>query len=173
MPFSDLSLELGGWIDGRVDVAPESGLRGGKGIGDLHERNIAHDEHVHVAAASQLPARRGTEDKGRVDPGGEGNESLADDVHETGGLHQQRLKLAEHRGIAVGLEVHLSSLDRPHEKACFGELPELALDGAVRAATLPHELAQVELLLGMGVEPAKQPAPREAEEDGAGIHRSH
>jgi hypothetical protein len=141
MPFTDLLLELGGGIDRGIDIPPEARLCAGKCIGDLHERNISHDEHVHVAAASQLPARRGAEDEGDDDVVSEGNEGLADDVHETRRLEQERLKIAEHGRVAVGLEVHLASLDRPHEEARFGELPELALNGAVRTPTLPDELA--------------------------------
>jgi hypothetical protein len=52
MAGPEFLLELRGRIDRGVDVATQTRLRAGEGIGDGGEEDVAHHQHIHVAVAA-------------------------------------------------------------------------------------------------------------------------
>jgi len=89
MTGADLFPELRGWIDRRVDVAPEARLRGGQSVRHCSERGVTHHEYVYVTVTAQLLACRGAKDECRADVVRQRRQCLTDHVDDAGGLQQE------------------------------------------------------------------------------------
>jgi hypothetical protein len=159
----DLGAKLVRRIDRGIHVSPQPLLRRYQGGRDEVERNVSDDEEVDVAVTAQLPACGRAKDEGHSDLVSERRQRLAQHVDETCGLEKQGLELREDRGVAVRLEMNLSSLHRPAEQAGACERLEFLLHGSLGGAGLPDDLAKVERPLGMAEQQAEHPAASLAE----------
>jgi hypothetical protein len=166
MALPDLPPELCRRVDGGIDVATEEALSGGQGTGDLGEGDIADDQHIDIAVAPEFTAGGRAKDEGCPNPAGLRHERLRDDIDDANRLHQERLQLRENRALAVGLEVDVTTLDGAPEDPRVDQELQLALHGTRGGFELPHELAQVEPLVGMTEEPTKEPPPGASKQDG-------
>lgn len=107
MASPNLPAELRLRVDRRVDLPPDAALSLCQVVHHLAERDIPHDEQVDVAVVAQLVPRGRAEHKRHDDSIAQRPKGLAEDVGQTGGLHEQRLQLREYRRRTVGLEIHL------------------------------------------------------------------
>ncbi len=166
MTLPHLGAELCCGIDRRVDVAPEAFLNSSQGVRNLRERGVSHDEQVNVTISPEISAGGGSEDEGDGDATPERPQRLAEHVDGSGGLHEERSQFWEDRRLSIRLEIDLSSLQRPAKHARASERRELALHRAVGRARLPHDLAQVERLVGVAKQPSEHTKARLAEKHG-------
>ena len=160
----DLGTKLVRWIDRGIHVSPQPLLRRYQSGRDEVERNVSDDEQVDVAVLAQFPSCGRAKDEGHSDLISERRQRLAQHVDETCGLEKQGLELREDRGVAIRLEMNLSSLHRPAEQAGACERLELLLHGSLGGAGLPDDLAKVERPLGMAEQQAEHAAASLAEE---------
>lgn len=110
----------------------------------------------------EFTSRGGAKHDRRPHAIGERRQGLAQDVHESHGLGKQALQLWKDGRLLVCLKVHLLAADiSPHEARGRQQF-QLALNGADRAANVPHEFAQIVRLVGMTQEPPEHTPPRTA-----------
>lgn len=169
MTVADLLAEFRGRVDGRVHIAPESLLGRDEGVDDGREGRVPHDEQVDVTFIPQVAACHRPEDEGQRDAVGKRRECFAQHVDGAGRLQEERSQLRKHRRGAIRLEVDLPARDRALEDPGAREGVEFALNRAVRGTRLPHDLSQVEGLIGVPEKPGKDAAPGLPEQDGAGV----
>jgi hypothetical protein len=168
MALTQFLAEFGHGIDGRIDFATGPRLRFGQGIRDLLEGRVADDQEVEIAGASQLAPRGRSEHEGNADPVAQRRQCLAEELHDTCGLEDERLQLGEDRRVAIGLEVDLPSLDGPPQQPAAGQRSELTLYGPLGGARLTHDLAQVEGFIRVPQQPRQHSSARLPEEDASG-----
>jgi len=166
---ADLLAEFGGRIDGRVHIAPESLLGRDEGVDDGREGRVPHDQQVDVTVIVQVPADGRPEDEGERDPVGKRRERFAQHVDGAGRFQEEQSQLRKHRRGAIRLEIDLPPRDRALEDPGAREGVEFTLNRAVRGTRLPHDLAQVEGLIGVPEKPGQNAAPCLPEQDGAGV----
>ena len=123
MAGSDLLSKLRERIDGGVHVTTQTLLRVSEGIRDGGKGNVAHYEHIDVAALAQFAACRGPEHECHVDAVGQRLQTLSDDVGDPGRLQQESLELREYRTLAVHLKEDLASGHGPTQDIRFDEHP--------------------------------------------------
>jgi hypothetical protein len=80
------SAELCRGVDDRVDVSSDSLLGGSRSIDDVCERDVADHQQVDITRTTQLVARGRAEDERDLDLSGEGDERIAEQVHDPEGL---------------------------------------------------------------------------------------
>ena len=80
MAGANLLLELRGWIERGVDVAPEAHLRGSQSLRHRRERGVTHHEHVDATVTAKFLACRGADDECHADAVRQPCQSLADHV---------------------------------------------------------------------------------------------
>ena len=128
MPRPQLCSEFARRVDGRIDVSPESLLSPGQRADHILEGRVPHDEQVDVACRPEFAASGRPKHEGDDNLLSERGECVAEHVGETGGLCKQALQLWKDRCFAVGLEVHLASLDGAPQETGGCQQLQLALD---------------------------------------------
>lgn len=162
--------ELFGSKDRRVDVSPESLLRGRKAVDDPCEGHVADDHQVHVA----LRTDSGTAGERTVDPGNSNrrrhrSQCAFQDRDGTRGLDDQALEILEYGRSTVRLKVDLATLGGPFENPCLREHLELSANRSGRSGDLPCDSPQEEPLVWTGKQPVENASTSQAEQDFAGI----
>ena len=161
-------------INSRIHIAAKPFLRRHERGDNVAERYVTDHQYIDVAVAPQLVASRRTENEGDFDLRRERRQRLADDVCNSSGLREKRLKFAEDWGSRVGLEVHLTTLDRTRDDAGGNQLVQFTLNRTNRQACLPGDLPQIKCLVGVAVEPSQYQPPDFPEEHRACIeNRTH
>ena len=169
MAGADFLPKLRGRIDRGVDVATQTGLRAGQGIGYGREGNVAHHQDIDITVAAQLATCRRAEHECDLNPLGQRDEALTNDIDDPDRLQQEHVQLRKDRALAVGLEEDMPALYGAPQDSRLREEAELALDGPLRGAGFAHKLAQVEPLVGMTEEPTEDAPPCPAEQDRRGL----
>ena len=159
-----LLLKLSRRVHGRVDVSPESRLRLRQCAHDILKCRVPDDEHVSVARHVEFAASGRAEHECHKHLLTQRCESLAKRVGEAGGLGEQALQLREDRRLAIGLEVHLSTLNRTLQEPGGRQLLKLALHRADGGTGVPDNLAKIVRFVSVAEQPAKHASASAAEE---------
>src|SRR6266496_2186540 len=109
---SKLGAQFGRGVHRRVYLARESFLGAAQGLGCLRKRDFPNNHHVHVTGPPFLASCYRPVDEGRAYAGGDRRERGAQHVGDPGGFDDQAAKLWIDRTVRVGLEVHLTPLNR-------------------------------------------------------------
>lgn len=149
MAGSKFSAELSHGVNDRVDVSSDSLLCGSRGIDDVCERHVADHQQVDITRTTQIVARGRAEDERDLDPSGEGDERIAEQVHDPEGLDHEPPQLGEDRASAVRLKIDLTSTHGPQQQVAAGEQLELALDRTRCTTGAAQDLSRVERLVGV------------------------
>lgn len=115
-------------VHGRIDVSPQSLLCVRQRTHNIGEGRVAADEQFEVARCAELTASAGAEHERDQHLIAERRQGLSENVGETGGLGEQPLELRDYRRLAVGLEIHLPTLNGSVEQPGGGQLLELSVD---------------------------------------------
>lgn len=156
-------------IDGRVHVAPKTILGVSEGRHYVGERRAADDREVDVARGPHRALRRRPVDERDLDRRRNRDQRLADQIDGADGLQEELLQLGKDRRRAIRLKIYLPAIHRPRHEAGARQQLQLALHGALSRAGQAHELAQIESLIRMPVQPCKHLAPRLSKEKRTGI----
>jgi hypothetical protein len=130
MLCAKLLLKLSRRVHGRIDVPPESRLRLRQRVHDILKRRVPDDEQVYVARRSEVAPSGRAEHEGNQNLLTQRRESLAKRAGQAGGLGEQALQLREDRRRAIGLEVHLPTLNGALQESGGRQLLKLALHRA-------------------------------------------
>ena len=168
----ELTPELAGRVERRVNHAPELRLRCLKGVDQIGERRVTDDHQVDVAGVALLAAGEGAEDEGEAKAVAEGLKGAAEEVDEADGFDDEGAQLGEDGAAGVEAEKDLPAARLAGEEPGGGKGVDLALHRADGEAAEAGEFAKVVRLVGPGEQQAEHGAARLAEEEfGEGVGR--
>ena len=153
VPGTQLASELLRTVDRRIDITAQTSLGVSERCHNLPEGDVTDHQQIKVACGPQLSFWRRAVKESYPDRLGQRSQRLADDLCRAGGLEEQLLKFGKDRRFSVRLKIHLAPFHCPGDKSRLGERPQFALHGALRGARLSGELAHVEALVRMPVQP--------------------
>jgi hypothetical protein len=153
MPGAELPQEFLRRIYSGVDLATYQTLGIVQGGDDSAKPGAADDQEVKVARSLQRSSSAGAVDERESDVAGQGQQRLANDFRNARGFDEQLLQVPKDRRVAIRLEVHLSAFRRPGDESHLRQEPQLPLHRAWCGTCLPGQLAQVEALVRMPVQP--------------------
>src|SRR3990172_10127838 len=122
-----LGAVLCGWIDRRVDLAPQHLLGAAERLGRLGERYLSDDHDIDIACVPLLAPGNGAVDEGRAYARGKRRQRGTQCVGNPSGLDDKSFHLRIYGAVRVGLEIYLPPLYRSAHNAGAGEKRELSL----------------------------------------------
>ena len=159
-----LCSELRRRVDRRIDVPPESLLSAGQRSHYVLKGRVPHDEQVDIACRPEFAASGRPKHEGKDNLLAECGKSVAEYIDETGGLCKQALQLGKDWRLAVGLKVHLPSLDGAPQKPCRCQQLQLTLYSPHGSARMTGNLTQVIRLVRVTEEPPEDTPSGAAEQ---------
>src|ERR1035437_4363743 len=119
-----LGAVLCGWINRRVDLAPQRLLSAAERLRRFGERYLSDDHDIDVACAPLLAPGNGAVDEGHAYARGKRRQRGTQCVGDSGGLDDESFHLGIYRAVRVGLEIYLPPLYRSAHDAGAGEKRE-------------------------------------------------